>query len=59
VKLVDSPAEIAGCTSIDESPGKAYVEVGLINPFAAFVIMLKRTFKNKLNGTARQQLSLY
>jgi len=44
VKLVDNPAEIADCTSIDESPGKAYVEVGLINPSAAFVMMLKRIF---------------
>jgi hypothetical protein len=32
--LVDSPAEIADCTSIDECPGKAYAEVGLINPSA-------------------------
>jgi len=53
VKLVDSPAETADCTSIDESPGKAYVEVGLINPSAAFVMTLKRIFLNKLNGTAR------
>ena len=44
MKLVDSPAEIADCTSTDESPGKAYVEVGLINPSAAFVMMLKRIF---------------
>jgi hypothetical protein len=44
VKLVDSPAEIADCTSIDESPGKAYVEVGSINPSATFVMMLKRIF---------------
>ena len=42
VKLVNSPAEISDCTSRDESPGKAYVEVGLINPSAAFVTVLKR-----------------
>jgi hypothetical protein len=44
VKLVDSSAETADCTSIDESPGKAYVEVGLINPSAFLVMMLKRIF---------------
>jgi hypothetical protein len=41
-KHVDSPAEIAECTYVVESPGKAYVEVGLINQSAAFVMMLKR-----------------
>jgi hypothetical protein len=47
MRIVDRPAEIAGYKSIGVSPGRAYVQVGLINPSVAFDKMLKELYKQR------------